>query len=227
MHVSFYGHSFFQVKLGEQTILFDPFIQSSSDDPAMKRLVSCPVGVDDLKGISMIFITSEVFDHFDKQSVEYLAEKWNATVVAHQSVLNELKISPRLMRPIQTGSKLSVRGVSVEAQTAHYPQAFYPLGYKLTHNGESVYHAGDTDLSEYPSTFTADVALLPIGGTITMDVVDAVKATKSLKPRIVIPMHYNTFSMIQASPEEFVQRIEKSILKTKPVLLKPGESAEV
>ena len=57
----------------------------------------------------------------------------------------------------------------------------------------------------------------------TMDIIDAVRATKTMKPKYVIPMHYNSFTTIQVDPNEFRSRIEKSILKTVPVILKPGE----
>ena len=101
------------------------------------------------------------------------------------------------------------------------------MGYNITADAITVYHAGDTDLQEeYSPDFTAHVALLPIGGNITMDIVDAVKATKVLKPEVVIPMHYNTFDMIRASPEEFARKIEKSNLKTRPVILAPNERFE-
>ncbi len=60
-----------------------------------------------------------------------------------------------------------------------------------------------------------------------MDIVDAVKATKSMKPKFVIPMRYNTFSFIKADPQEFKARIEKSNLKTKAIVLAPGEKVKV
>ncbi|VVB99174.1 Uncharacterised protein [uncultured archaeon] len=57
-----------------------------------------------------------------------------------------------------------------------------------------------------------------------MDVIDAVRATKTMKPKYVIPMHYNSFTSILADPNDFKERIEKSVLKTIPVVLKPGET---
>jgi len=55
-----------------------------------------------------------------------------------------------------------------------------------------------------------------------MDVVDAVRAIKMMKPDYAIPMHYDTFEQIKADPREFKHKIEKSILKTKAVILQPG-----
>ena len=56
-----------------------------------------------------------------------------------------------------------------------------------------------------------------------MDCVDAVRAVKTLKPDVAIPMHYNTFDNIKQDPAEFKQKIEKSLVKTKAIVLKPGQ----
>ncbi|MCD6433986.1 MAG: MBL fold metallo-hydrolase, partial [Candidatus Diapherotrites archaeon] len=69
--------------------------------------------------------------------------------------------------------------------------------------------------------------LLPIGGKVTMDIIDAVKATKMIKPKIVIPMHYNTFEIIKANPKEFAERIAESALKTEVKILKPGQEIKL
>ena len=80
------------------------------------------------------------------------------------------------------------------------------VGYLLTLEGKTIYHAGDTD-----------VALLPIGGTFTMDIQEAVEAVMVIKPDIAIPIHYK-----DANPTEFKDKVE-SRSTTKVVLLKTGE----
>jgi L-ascorbate metabolism protein UlaG (beta-lactamase superfamily) len=70
--------------------------------------------------------------------------------------------------------------------------------------------------------YKPDVALLPIGGHFTMGIHEAAKAVQLIKPRIAIPMHYNTFPVIRVDPEEFKQSVEKTT-STKVVVLKPGE----
>jgi L-ascorbate metabolism protein UlaG (beta-lactamase superfamily) len=68
-----------------------------------------------------------------------------------------------------------------------------------------------------------DVALLPIGGTYTMDSDDALQAVKLIKPKYVIPMHYNTTLTIEQNPETFKQRVEEETT-TKVKILTPGET---
>ena len=60
-----------------------------------------------------------------------------------------------------------------------------------------------------------------------MDVVDAVRATKMMKPINVIPMQYNTFGFSKSDPKDFKSRIEKSLLRTKPIILSPGQKVKI
>lgn len=226
MHIRFLGHSSFLLEFSETNVLIDPCIHCESFGQ-YDRMVPSPIKKEDLPKVSLILITHEHEDHFDKKTVEYLANRDGCSVVAHDSVLSELPIPARCKRAVTSKSEIHLRGVNVRVETAHHPQAFYPMAFVITGDNTSIYHAGDSDLlEEFAPDFKAHVALLPIGGNITMDVVDAVKATKVLKPDVVIPMHYNTFQICQASPEEFARKIEKSNLKTKPVVLIPNQRYE-
>jgi L-ascorbate metabolism protein UlaG (beta-lactamase superfamily) len=71
------------------------------------------------------------------------------------------------------------------------------------------------------------VALLPIGGHFTMGVEEAVKAVELLKPRIVVPMHYNTFNVIVADPLFFAKLVKESIPGVEVKVLSPGQLLEV
>jgi len=222
--VNYFGHSFFKVSFPNRNILIDPYIAHGCKDPAFKRLVECCSNEKDLKGIDLILVTHDHFDHFDKKLIESIAARDSSCVVASEPTLQQLELSKRLLHPIKMHQSISLRGVEVTAVPAHHPQAFCPLGFMVNCGGKSVFHSGDTSLIDDFSKIKPDLALLPIGGTYTMDCVDAIRAVKTMKPRYAIPMHYNTFKMIEQDPREFKQKIEKSILKTKPVILKPGQS---
>jgi L-ascorbate metabolism protein UlaG (beta-lactamase superfamily) len=58
-----------------------------------------------------------------------------------------------------------------------------------------------------------DIAILPIGGNFTMDIDDAVIATDFIKPKIVVPMHYDTFDVIKADVKEFENKVKNSEVK--------------
>jgi len=222
--INYFGHSFFKIGFPNRNVLIDPFVSTKQKDPAFSRLVNCTAKEKDLKDIALILVTHEHFDHFDKDLIENIATRDNSCVVASEHLLQQLNLNKRFLHPIKMHQSISLRGVEIKALPAHHPQAFYPLGFLLTCEGKSVFHSGDTSLIDDFSQIKPDVALLPIGGTYTMDCVDAIRAVKTMKPKYAIPMHYNTFKMIQQDPGEFKQKIDKSILKTKPVILKPGQS---
>jgi L-ascorbate metabolism protein UlaG (beta-lactamase superfamily) len=88
-----------------------------------------------------------------------------------------------------------------------------PCGFLLSIDGRTLYHAGDTalflDMQLIGEMNPIDVALLPIGDNFTMGVADAVKATELLRPKLVIPMHYKTFEVIDVEPKDFVTSVHE------------------
>jgi L-ascorbate metabolism protein UlaG (beta-lactamase superfamily) len=71
-----------------------------------------------------------------------------------------------------------------------------------------------------------DLALLPIGDNFTMGPEDALEAVHLIKPNLVIPMHYNTWPLIEQDPREFKQAVEAQT-PARVIILAPGESYEV
>lgn len=93
--------------------------------------------------------------------------------------------------------------------------------------GKTIYHAGDTglfsDMKMYGEMYDIDVAFLPIGDNFTMGPEDAKIAAEWLKAKKVVPIHYNTFPVIEQDPEAFVNSLPEGV----GVILKPGESIEL
>ena len=224
MKVQFLWHSFFKISFQGANILLDPFVNMPEGENTFKPCIKCPTDVKKIKKIDFICISNEQFDHFDKKFVELISLRDKAVVVGHESVLNELEIPQNLKHNVKVGESFSLMGVDVQVTPSHYPVSFYPLSFQLSKNNETLFFAGNTSLTNRLSEVKADVAILPIGGNSTMDIIDAVRATKTMKPKFVIPMHYNSFETIKVDPNEFKSRIEKSILKTIPIILKPGQT---
>ena len=103
-----------------------------------------------------------------------------------------------------------------------------PSGFVIQMGGRTVYHAGDTglfgDMELIGRLHRPDLALLPIGDNYTMGPEDAVEAVRMLKPRRVVPMHYNTFEVIKQDPEAFRSKLERLAECT---ILAPGEAIEI
>jgi L-ascorbate metabolism protein UlaG (beta-lactamase superfamily) len=73
--------------------------------------------------------------------------------------------------------------------------------------------------------YSIDVAMVPIGDNFTMGIDDAARAVEMLRPRIAIPMHYNTFDLIKADPREFARKA--SFGSTEVKTLAPGASIQI
>lgn len=102
-----------------------------------------------------------------------------------------------------------------------------PAGFLLTTNeGKKIYMAQDTGLFSDMRLIGEegiDLALLPIGDNYTMGPDDALRAVQFIRPRHVIPIHYNTFDLIRQDENAWAERVEKETTAQVHVL-KPGES---
>lgn len=223
--IQFLRHSSFQLSFGKTNVLIDPFINNAPHTNGCH--IHSPLKEKDLNNISLILLTHEHMSHFDKKAVETIAKRDNAMVVGHESTLRELPLPRGLLHSVKIGEKLNARGIDLEVTIAHHPHSFYPVGYVLSSGKDSVFHTGDTDLLDSFSEIDANVLLVPIGGQRVMDLSDAVKATKMIKPDYVVPMHYNTYAHIKADPNEFKAKIDKSVLAAETMIMKPGQKIKV
>jgi len=102
-----------------------------------------------------------------------------------------------------------------------------PCGFLLTTNdGKKIYMAQDTGLfgdMKLIGEEGLDLAVIPIGDNYTMGPDDALRAVKFLEPKVVIPIHYNTFDLLAQDANAWAARVEKET-DTKVLVLKPGES---
>jgi L-ascorbate metabolism protein UlaG (beta-lactamase superfamily) len=73
--------------------------------------------------------------------------------------------------------------------------------------------------------YNPELSLLPIGSHFTMDPREAAYATKLLRSKYVIPMHYGTFPVLTGTPEDFLKWM-KEVPQTKVLVLKPGETVQ-
>ena len=193
IEITWLGQSGFKIKGEGKIIYIDPY------------------KVQDEEKADLIFVTHEHYDHCDPDSIEHL-EKEDTIVIAPSSCSGKIKEN---LKTVGQGMHFSEKGLEINVVAAYNKgKPFHPqgkgVGYLLTFGDKTIYHAGDTDLiPEMERLGGVDVALLPIGGTYTMDVDEAVNAVKIIKPGIVIPMHYGE---VVGSSED-AQRFKKKIGK--------------
>jgi len=130
------------------------------------------------------------------------------------------------------GGPIALEGITIYLTPAmHSSSKGSPTGVVIQSSEGSIYHAGDTgvfsDMALIRELYSPRIAMLPIGGHFTMGVREAAKAVELLGIEIVIPMHYNTFPLIKADPNELADLIRRKGLKTEIKIMRPGETITI
>ncbi|MHA1713259.1 MAG: metal-dependent hydrolase [Candidatus Ranarchaeia archaeon] len=223
--IKYLGHSSFLMSTKEHRLIFDPFITGNPH---------APVSLDDLN-VDYILVSHGHADHLG--DTVKLAQMNNATVISTFELAEYLStkgvkthgqhIGGAFIHPFgKVKLTIAVHGNAVpDADGSLLAVGGPPCGFLVTAEGKTLYHPGDTglfyDMKLIGELNSIDVALLPIGDNYTMGVSDAVKAAEFLKAKIFVPMHYDTFPVIQADPNKFINELEK--INLKGVILKAGE----
>lgn len=218
--IQFLGHATFLIEIAGRVILTDPWLNPNPSE--VKRLIAPAMKAEQIRKCDMILVTHEHFDHCDPYDVASIAERTFAYVVAPESAMAKLKVPARTRTTVVEGDKFSLIGLDIEVTPAKHPQSTQCVGYVIGGEDKRIYFAGDTYEFSGMANIRCDAAMLPIGGTYTMDVLSAVTAAKQIRPKYVVPMHYNTFNAIKADPQDFARRLKGS--KIEPIVLGVGES---
>ncbi len=177
----------------------------------------------------LILITHSHQDHCDPSKIEKIRKR-DTIVVGPSDCAQKIKGN---LTSIKSGDKKTFDGTIVEAVAAYNIKRFrspgipfHPkglgVGYIITIEGKTIYHTGDTDLiPEMKKLGKVDLALMPSGGTYTMDNQEAAEATLDINPRAAIPIH-----RCDTNPKEFRKIVEGSS-STRVVLLKAGDRYDI
>ena len=222
MQISYHGHSVVKIQTNGKTILIDPFINGNG----LTDLV-----VEDEKP-NVILLTHGHNDHVG-DTVE-LATKNDALVVAPNELANYMGWQGCRVHNMHIGGAHEFDFGKVKFTQAFHGSCFVtennemiytgmPAGILFTAEGKTIYHAGDTslfgDMELIGKRHPIDIAFLPIGDNFTMGIEDAAYAVSLLKPKVVVPIHYNTFPPIQQDPNKFANLVEGAEVQ----ILNPGE----
>ena len=213
-------------------------------DPWLDGNPSCPPGLYDPGPIDYIVLSHGHSDHTG--SALTLALKTKAVVFATFE-LGTLLIKDGLpadqYRPMNKGGSVK----ATDELTISLTQAFHSSSYDSVdgktyyagepcgvvvrlESGKTIYHAGDTslfsDMTLIAKKFKPSVALLPIGDCFTMDPEDAADAAAMIGADFVIPLHYATFGLLTGTAEQFQEQLAAKAVKSKCVVLDPGQDFE-
>ena len=207
--LTYLSHSAFRLETGRHRLLFDPFLTGNPLAPVSADAMEC----------DFIIVTHGHGDHVgDALSI---AKRNNATIIANFEIATWLGRQGAKTHGLSIGGGHDFPFGRVKLTIAHHGSGYEtedgilymgsPAGVLVTVEGKTLYHAGDTalflDMKLIGEMNAIDVALLPIGDNFTMGVDDAVKATEFLRPRKVVPMHYDTFDIIHSDPKAFASKV--------------------
>ena len=225
--IRFLGQSCFELSDGDARVVVDPFL--APNNPA------ATVSADQLDA-THVLVTHGHADHL--ADAVAVAAKNDAPTVAivelaawlgQQGIANT--VGPSLGGTVEFDWGWTRLVQAFHTNTAPDGMAVgQAAGYVVNIGGTTIYHAGDTclfgDMRLIAQRTPPEVALLPIGGHYTMDRHDAATAADLIGAPTVIPMHYNTFPLIEADAEAFKADVESKTSST-VVILQPGDTHTV
>ncbi len=229
IRLSWYGHATWLITVGAaggQQILLDPFL---TDSP------TAPVKLNDLS-VKTILISHGHFDHV--ADAAEIANRNDATVVANYEIATWFGKKHGVKNTIgmniggQTELDFGNVKMTQAIHSSQLPDGSYggnPAGFVLTIEGRKIYFACDTALfsdMQLIGNVGIDLAVLPIGDLFTMGIDDSIEAIKLIRPKQVLPTHYNTWPPIEQDANAWAKLVTAQT-SAQPIVLNPGNSHEL
>lgn len=199
------GHDAFRLE-ASKTIYFDPFKLSPN-----------------AKKADIILVTHEHFDHYSPADIALVSTK-DTIIIADKITAGLMRSSQVLCKEVRALSpqeEADIRGIKIKGLPSYnigkpfHTKESTKLGYLVTVDGVTVYHAGDSDFIPEMKSIKTDIALLPVSGTYVMTAEEAAQAAVAINPGIAIPMHYGAGVVGAASDAQKFQDLLKGRVKTK------------
>ena len=166
----------------------------------------------------IIFITHNHYDHYSKDDIEKVI-KDNTIIIAPLDLENTLSkdFANNEYLLVEPNKNYIVKGINFKTIPAYnINKKFHPkennwVGYLINIAGITYYIAGDTDITEENKKVKCDVAFVPIGGTYTMDYIEAANLINEIKPKIAVPIHYGMIVGTNEDGLKFSHQITNNI----------------
>jgi L-ascorbate metabolism protein UlaG (beta-lactamase superfamily) len=205
MRLTYFGHSCFRIEVPGARLVLDPFLSENPHGAVPPADVPC----------DFVLCTHAHSDHIG--DALNLARLHGATVVAPYELANHFATQGANTIDLMPGGGVDLPWGRIQMTPAIHSSALeFPdgenramgvaSGYLVRAADRTLYHAGDTALfgdMQLIGRHGLDVALIPIGDRYTMGPTDALAALDLLRPRLAVPMHYNTFASIRTDPRAF------------------------
>ncbi len=224
VRLTYCGHSCFLVEGGGARLIVDPFLAGNP---------RASVGPDEVE-VDYVLVSHAHGDHLGDAFP--IARRTGATLVANHEIATRAAAEGVAAHGMHIGGGRDFPFGRLELTIAHHGSSFpdgsyggNPCGFVLEIEGKRLYHACDTGLfydMKLIGELGLEVAILPIGDNYTMGPRDALRAVRLLGPKVVIPIHYDTFDLIAQDVGAFARAVEAET-PARCVPLSPGETLEV
>lgn len=214
--------------VGQSGFIFETSVESFSIDLWLNNSLN-PISIDDIPKLDTIFVTHDHADHGLNDAIK-LTKRDNSNFISNYDIQKwaQQEHGIKIDHPGNVGGSYKVSGLEViQTQAVHSSDIGEAIGFIITAEGKTIYHMGDTGyfstLSDYGEMYDIDLLLVPIGSRYTMGPKEAAYAVKSINPKVVIPMHYNTFDQITQDPNDFAVFVKEMPLDIDIKIMKPGD----
>ena len=167
---------------------------------------------EDYNDADYVFITHDHYDHYDPESLKRVLKPSTKLIVPKcLENINYQKIV------VEAEGQYSIDGLSFRTVSSYninkpyHPKEKGYVGYLVTIDEKVYYIMGDSDATEEAMKVKCDYLFVPIGGTYTMNLDEALEYTMKIKPKKVIPIHYGSIVGDISLGEEFKRRMNKDI----------------
>jgi len=225
VRITYHSHACFGIDAGGTHLLIDPFLTGNPLADVSAEQVAA----------DYILVSHGHGDHVGDTVA--IAQRTGAKTISNFEIQSWLLAQGvEDAHPLHIGGGFDFPFGRVKLTIAHHgsmlPDGSYggnPAGFLLTLEEKKIYHACDTGLfydMKLIGEEGLDLAILPIGDNFTMGPDDALRAVKLLAPKVVIPIHYDTFDVIKQDPHAFAGRVEVET-SAQCVVLKAGETYDL
>jgi L-ascorbate metabolism protein UlaG (beta-lactamase superfamily) len=201
------GHASFKICHEENVIYIDPWKLKESTHDA-----------------TLVLVSHSHYDHYCAKDIAKVSGP-DTKLIAPADVIGEHGEG----QAIKPGQKIEIGGISVSGVPAYNPiKQFHQkrnnwVGFVIEVGSKRIYYAGDTDLTnEMKALKDIDVALLPVGGTYTMNAEDAAEAAGHIKPKQAIPYHWGDIVGSRNDAEKFAETAQCEV-----TVMAPGETINI
>ncbi|MFM8658598.1 MAG: MBL fold metallo-hydrolase [Candidatus Nitrosotenuis sp.] len=197
VQIKWHGHDTFTLSHSGLTVCIDPYRLDKKIDA------------------DIVLISHNHFDHLSNDDLQKACTE-KTTIIAAKECLNQIKTKNKQILGIDPNEEKTISGIKIKTIPAYnldkinpetkkpfHPKEDKKVGFVITINNSTFYHAGDSDYIPEMNGLAPDVFFVPVSGTYVMTAKEAASSVLGVKPKLAIPMHYGSIVGSKDDAESF------------------------